>query len=251
MALRPLKKGIIYGPVHSKRLGRSLGLNILPPDRKVCTFDCVYCHYGRTVVQPFELPEPRIIEEEVRKYLSGHPEIDFITFAGHGEPTLHMDFLEIVERVKKVRDEMAPNVKIALLTNSSKLSRPDVTKACELIDSPICKLDAGDEETFKRINRPNSRIYLKDIISGIRVTPKAIIQAMIVEGSTTNASHEQVRSLVNAVREAKPTFVQVYSIDFPFTEGSLIPVANEKLERIARVIKEEAGVESKAYWESK
>lgn len=251
MALRSLKKGVIYGPVHSKRLGRSLGLNILPPDRKVCTFDCVYCHYGHTVVQPFELPEPRFIEEELREYLSEEPEIDFITFAGHGEPTLHTDFLEIVRRVKKLRDEMAPNVKIALLTNSSKLSRPDVAEACELIDSPICKLDAGDEETFKRISRPNSRIYLEDIISGIRATPRAVIQAMIIEGSTTNASDEQIKSLVDAIKKAKPTFVQVYSIDFPFPEGSLMPAANEKLERIARIIREEAGIDSEAYWESK
>ncbi|MFQ5905834.1 MAG: hypothetical protein ACE5JA_04600, partial [bacterium] len=163
----------------------------------------------------------------------------------------HMGFLEIVQGVKKLRDEMAPRVKIALLTNSCNLSRADVAEACRLIDSPICKLDAGDAETFRSINRPRSRLDLEDIIRSIRSTPGAIVQAMMVEGSVTNATEKQVRSLIDAVREAKPVFVQVYSIDFPFPRASLLPVANEKLETIARRVREETEIDSQAYWESR
>jgi wyosine [tRNA(Phe)-imidazoG37] synthetase (radical SAM superfamily) len=251
MALRPLKCGIVYGPINSKRLGRSLGINLLPPDKKVCSFDCVYCHYGRTLSAPFELAEPADVESELRKVLSGKPQIDFITFAGNGEPTVHPGFLEIVKRVKKVRDEMVPQVRIALLTNSSMLKRPDIAEACKLIDSPICKLDAGDEETFRRINRPIARTHLEDVVSGIKATPNATIQTIIVEGVSANTGEDHVGNIINAISKAQPVFVQVYSIDFPFPEGSIEPAANEKLERIAAMVKEKTGIDSKAYWEKK
>jgi len=185
------------------------------------------------------------------EHLSRKLELDFITFAGHGEPTSHMGFLEIAQRVKRLRDEMAPQVKIALLTNSSNLSRPDVAEACKLIDSPICKLDAGDERTFRNLNRPRSHVHLEDIMRSIRSTPGAIIQTMMLEGSATNASEEKIRGLVNAIREVDPVFVQVYSIDFPLPERSLVPAANDKLETIARKVREETGIDAEAYWESR
>ena len=250
MSSRPLKRRVVYGPINSKRLGRSLGVNLLPTDKKVCTFDCVYCHYGRTAAGPYDLPQAERIIKEVREALLGKPEIDYITFAGHGEPSLHMDFLEIAEALKDLRDEMVPEAKVALLTNSSKLSRPDVARVCRLIDTPICKLDAGNEETFKRVNRPRPNIYLEDIVRGIKALPEAIIQTMVVEGDAGNSDEADVESLVETIKEAEPAFVQVYSIDFPIPGGSLRPVENERLTEIAKLITDETGVDAKAYWES-
>lgn len=250
MSSRPLKRSAVYGPIKSKRLGRSLGVNLLPPDKKVCSFDCVYCHYGRTKPGPYDLPRPDTIVEEVKKALQEKPELDYITFAGHGEPTLHMEILDIFERIKDLRDELLPDVKIALLTNSSKLYRPDVARVCRLIDAPICKLDAGDDRTFRRVNRPRPNIYLEDVIRSIKGTANAVIQAMIVEGAEGNAGDAEIDSLIDAVKEASPTFVQVYSIDFPLPDGSLDPVPNEKLARIASRIREKAGIDAEAFWES-
>ncbi len=251
MGTRSLKGGAVYGPVHSKRLGRSLGINLSPLDRKVCSFDCVYCHYGRTIPRPYLLPKPEQILEEVREALLRRPEVDYITFAGHGEPTLHMEFLEIVEKIVKMRDEMAPEVKIALLTNSSTLWRTDVARACVMVDAPICKLDAGDEEVFRRVNRAGPNIRLEDIVRNIRATSNAIVQAMIVEGEVGNASETDIDRLTDALKEAAPSFVQVYSIDNPFEESSLVPVSNARLERIAETISRKTGIQARAYWESK
>lgn len=179
------------------------------------------------------------------------PEIDYITFAGHGEPSLHMDFLEIAEAITDLRKELAPEAKIALLTNSSKLSRPDVARVCRIIDAAICKLDAGNEDAFKRVNRPKPNIYLEDIVRSIKSLPKAIIQTIVVKGKAGNSDEADVQSLVGAIAEAKPAFVQVYSIDFPLADGTLEPAPNERLTQIAELIQDETGVEAKAYWESK
>jgi wyosine [tRNA(Phe)-imidazoG37] synthetase (radical SAM superfamily) len=235
--------------VQSKRLGRSLGINLSPLDRKVCSFDCVYCHYGRTIPGPYTLPDSEEILEEVKEALLKRPEIDFITFAGHGEPTLHMDLLKIAASIVKMRDEIMPEIKVALLTNSSTLSRPDVASVCKTIDAPICKLDAGDEETFRRVNRARPNIRLEDIVRNIRATPNAIVQIMMVEGELGNASEKDIDKLIHALNEAAPSFVQVYSIDYPFEESSLVPVSNEELQRIADVINRETGIEARAYWE--
>jgi len=250
MSSRPLKQRVVYGPVNSKRLGRSLGVNLLPADRKVCTFDCVYCHYGPTSSGPYNLPQPDRVLREVREALLAKPQIDYITFAGHGEPSLHMGILEIVERIMDVRSELAPQAKIALLTNSSKLARPDVARVCRLIDAPICKLDAGNEETLRRVNRPKPNIYFEDIVRGIKALTNPILQTMVIEGTAGNSDDEDIEALVEAVREIHPGFVQVYSIDLPFPDGSLKPVPNEKLAEIARLIQDETGVEAGAFWES-
>jgi wyosine [tRNA(Phe)-imidazoG37] synthetase (radical SAM superfamily) len=189
--------------------------------------------------------------KEVREALLRKPKIDYITFAGHGEPSLHMDFLEIVEGIKDLRKELAPEAKIALLTNSSKLSRPDVARVCRIIDAPICKLDSGNEDTFKRVNRPRPNIYIEDIVRSIKALPNAIVQTIIVEGEAGNSDDADVESLVVAIAKAKPASVQVYSIDFPLADGTLEPVPNERLTQIAELIEAETGIEAKAYWESK
>ena len=123
MAMLPLQSDIIYGPINSRRLGRSLGINLLPPSHKVCSFDCVYCHYGRTQVktlypQAGQLPGVEEVLQAIQEGLQAHPDIDYLTFSGNGEATLHPQFLEIVAGVRRLRDQLRPDVKLTILSNS-------------------------------------------------------------------------------------------------------------------------------------
>ncbi len=121
-----LQKGIIYGPINSRRLGKSLGINLMPTSYKLCSFNCIYCHYGDTKIlsrnlTPYlkDLPSPTLVKQSLEKFLHNYPKIDFITFSGNGEPTLHPQFSEIVDIIKELRDKYIPDVKLALLSNST------------------------------------------------------------------------------------------------------------------------------------
>jgi len=160
----PLQKDIIYGPVLSRRLGRSLGINLLPTDRKVCSFDCVYCQYGRTTEPTFspgvdDLPTFSDVVAAVEKALKKPHTIDTLTFSGNGEPTLHPQFPEIVRSIKRLRDDFRPEVKLAVLSNSSRVMDSAIVDALSLLDAPMMKLDAGDEITLREINQPVARLH--------------------------------------------------------------------------------------------
>ena len=154
--LLKMQKGIIYGPVNSRRYGKSLGINLMPTEKKLCSFNCVYCHYGTTKrctmnIEQYkdELPELDKVVNTLERKLKTDLELDLITFSGNGEPTLYPQFGELVKAVVELRGKYRPNAKVALLSNSTGLIYDDVVESLDMIDLPILKLDAGNEDTFR------------------------------------------------------------------------------------------------------
>jgi len=252
----PLQKGITYGPVNSRRLGPSLGLNLLPVSCKICSFNCVYCQYGLTRNpvasvgrEVAGLPKADEVENALRRALSEIEAPGFITFSGNGEPTLHPDFPAIARMVKAARDELSPSSEIALLSNSTGLALERVARAVdEFIDLPIMKLDAGDEETFQKVSRPAPGITHELVLGGLRRLEKPFtVQTVFVRGTMSNSDGPALRAWIQKIGEIKPRAVQAYSLDRPFPTRGLEIVPPSRLEEIARETNNATGVEVKTY----
>jgi len=255
MSVLPLQKGIIYGPVKSKRLGRSLGINLLPCDNKVCSFDCIYCHYGHTkikTVKPNSIQFPSVSEvlSEVEKALKSEIGFEYLTFSGNGEPMLHPQFTELVAEVKALKERYRPTVTLTLLSNSSLVGLTDITDAIVSIEFPIFKLDCGDEVTFKALNRPAPEIKLNEIIAGLKRLArrfKITIQTVFVNGMVTNFSQEPFARWLTAIKEIKPAAIQIYSTDRPVADTKVKMLSKEQLEEIAKTIRQKTGILTQAY----
>lgn len=237
----PLQKGIIYGPVNSRRLGRSLGINLSPVDHKVCSFNCVYCHYGWTnalshdlSAYRHELPEPRAVEAELRAVLERlDPPPQYITFSGNGEPSLHPAFPEIVDLVLGVRDSLGLEARVAILSNSTGVGDEGVRQALGKLDVRIMKLDAGNDEVFERINRPAKGVDLEGIVEGLRLLDDVTLQSVFVEGGVANTDPADIEAWLEKVVMIRPVTVQIYSLENAPAMTDLVGVDQEKLEAIA------------------
>ncbi len=253
MNVLELQKGIIYGPINSRRLGRSLGVNLLPTDRKLCSFDCVYCQYGptrsRTLSPAREsLPAVEEVLRAVEKALKAHPDIDYLTFSGNGEPTLHPDFPAIASAVRRLRDEIRPAAHLATFSNATTVHLPRIQEALTIFDVPIMKLDAGDPETLATVNRPAPGVKLARIIAGLRDVPNLVIQSVLVAGRVTNVKGPAFEAWVSALSEIGPTRVQIYSTDRPVAEAGVETVPPATLRRIAEEVSTRTGLHVDAYW---
>jgi wyosine [tRNA(Phe)-imidazoG37] synthetase (radical SAM superfamily) len=218
--LLPLKNEIIYGPVNSRRLGRSLGLNILPAGRKICSFNCVYCQYGRSdpqkIVSDKALlwPSPAEVSTALANSLKEMPVSPaYITFSGNGEALLHPHFSEIVEETIHVRNRLAPEAKTAILSNSSLVSDSTVQNVLQKLDVRIMKLDCGLEKNFKLYNQPAGGITLDDIVKGLGEIPDVTIQSLFTKGISGNFSSANIQAWVERIAEIRPLFVQIYTLD--------------------------------------
>jgi len=251
-----LQEGVTYGPIHSRRLGHSLGINLLPDNYKLCSFDCVYCQYGRTEVKALS-PEPdrfRDIDWVLRAIEIGllmyGDRIDYVTFSGNGEPTLHPDFPSIVSAVRDLRDRLCPEVKLAIFSNSTTAHLPPIRDTLALFDAPIMKVDAGDPETLACINRPDPAAKLEHIIEGLKQVPGLIVQSVLIDGQVTNIKGPAYQAWLAALTELRPTQIQIYSTDRPVAEPGVKRVPPATLRHIARYVKERAGLQIDAYWSS-
>lgn len=238
MTVLQLQTGMIYGPVSSRRLGRSLGINLLPGKYKLCSFDCVYCHYGRTQVRTLfpeeeRFPHPEKVLEAVEEALLTYRDIDYITFSGNGEPMLHPRFARIAADVRRLRDALRPEARLAILSNSTCVHHPGVREALSLFDAPIMKLDAGDAGTLACINRPASGVELEHILDGLRGIPGLVIQSVLVDGEVSNVQGDAFEAWVFALTEVRPTRVQIYSTDRPVPEAGVMKVSPRDLQCIA------------------
>lgn len=253
MAGIALQSGIIYGPILSRRLGRSLGINLLPTDRKVCSFNCIYCQYGYTrdlLLHPIRstLPKPPEVFAAVETALKKPRNIDYLTFSGNGEPTIHPDFPEIVRGVKEIKDKLRPNAKLAILSNSSMVNDPEVAAALRLFDAPIMKLDAGDQETFEAVNQPVNGLSIDKIAQGLKRLPILFVQSVLLNGTVSNITGEAFEHWAERIAELHPRIVQIYSTERPTAQNELACVSPEKLERIAAVLQERYHLNVHAYW---
>jgi len=252
MPVLQLQAGIIYGPINSRRLGRSLGINLLPYDYKLCSFDCVYCHYGRTDVKTLSPEENRFpsveqVLDAVEEALRTYPDVDYITFSGNGEPTLHPHFPAIASAVCHLRDELRPDVKLAILSNSTTVHLAHIREALILFDAPIMKLDAGDPTTLARINHPASAVELEHIIEGLEKIPGLIIQSVLIDGKVTNVKGEPFEAWLSALSEIRPAQVQIYSTDRPVPEAGVERVPPSALQRIAGEVKKRTGLQANPF----
>lgn len=236
---------IIFGPVKSRRLGNSLGVNILPVNAKFCSFNCVYCECGwNSKGIKIELPRFGDIVPVMEKYFSENKQpLDVITFAGNGEPTINPDFPEIVAETVRLRNKYMPNVKISVLTNASNLGNDKVVAALKMIDEPILKVDTFIQSDFELINQPASGLSIATIVDNIASNfEHPIIQTMFLRGNINgtffdNTTDESLRVYFETLKRLNPSQVMVYSIARETPLSGLQPVAPDELENIGAKIR--------------
>ena len=251
----PLQKGIIYGPVNSKRLGRSLGVNLFPDTKKVCSFDCAYCQYGRThnkTLKPNRSDLPTIDEiiNAVEQVLKSPIEFDYITFSGNGEPMVHPDFPEIVRKISELRNKYRRDVPLTILSNSSCLAGAFDIDALSLIENRIFKLDCADQKSFMIMNDAGPDLKIEDIIAGLEKLSAVLpitIQTVFVDGIIQNYKGEIFDQWLKAVKRIKPQKIQIYSTDRPVAVAGIKMISNEELHRLANLIQEQTGIPTRAY----
>lgn len=237
---------IVFGPVHSRRLGVSLGINLLPVDGKVCSFDCIYCECGlnRDGRTGSKLPTRECVKKELKEtllsMLATGKAPDVITFAGNGEPTLHPDFGGIIDDTICLRNKFFPKAKIAVLSNATMLHKREVFNALLQVDDAILKLDSISDRRIRQINSPNSPSFCsKELVEQLsRFNGKAIIQTMFLKGnlqgeSVDNTTDEEIKGWIDALKVIQPRQVMIYTIDRETPVKNLQKVTKEELEVIA------------------
>ncbi len=245
----------IFGPIHSRRLGISLGINLLPGDGKWCSFDCVYCECGlngdhRAHHQlPTRSEVAEALEARLKQMAEEGPKPDVLTFAGNGEPTLHPQFPEIVDDVHRLRDRYFPEARISVLSNSTQVLKPRVLEAlANHVDNPIMKLDTVSTEYIKRVDRPQGAYDLKAIVDALAsVGRKIVIQTMFMGGeldgrSVDNTGSEYVDSWLEVLRRINPRQVMIYTIDRETPVLSLQKALPARLDAIAQRVRGELGI---------
>jgi len=239
-----VKEGLVYGPLDSRRLGRSLGVNLLGFGEKLCSFNCRYCQCGWTKCPTMEVGQriadlPSVenvtseLERSLRQLSGDNLGLDVITFSGNGEPTLHPQLGEIVKAAAALRDRYTPDAKLAILSNSSTVHRPEVRAALEGVDLKLMKLDAGSETLMRRINLPARGFDFARMINGLAQLDGVLLQSMFVWGRVENTDPFAIRDWAERVAEIRPLGVQVYTIDRIPADPDLRPVPRAVLVSIA------------------
>ena len=241
----------IYGPIHSRRLGMSLGINLMPNDGKICSFDCLYCEAGFNAQGAGKdgVPSREAVKKQLRRKLTEMKRtgqtLDVITFSGNGEPTLHPEFNKIVEDVLRMRTEFFPDAKVSVLSNSTMAGKRSVAAALQKVDNNILKLDSALPHTFIAINRPTSPNCLPEgIIADLkRFNGQGVVQTIMIRGEYEgehfdNTTDEELDALLSAYLQIRPREVMLYSIDRKTPAENLEKVSKEELERIAQRFRE-------------
>lgn len=264
---------IVNEPVISRRLGLSLGVNLLPKNRKLCSFNCIYCEcgninlfrslYNKPVVDSlhyvskdtpldYELayfPSAQEVERSLLNCKKANFQIDSITFAGNGEPTLHPQFLEIVELVVALRNKYCPKVRIAVLSNSTRITHPDVFKALSIVDDAILKMDSAIQSTIEKIYNPQETYNLNDVVSQlVKMEGKFVLQTMFLKAEINNkivdnTTEEEISEWLKLVKKVKPRLVQIYSVSRIPALQRVDKIGEEILNSIAQKVNE-AGIET-------
>ena len=246
---------IIFGPVWSRRLGESLGINLLPAGRKVCNFNCIYCECGLTPdsSKPEKFPDAKIVKQllysKLQEMKDNKDYLDSITFAGNGEPTLHPEFPQIIEEAIASRNHLFPDAKIAVLSNATLIGRKQVFDALLKADLNILKLDSAIEDTLKLINCPRGSYNLKEITDTLKLfNGKMIIQTLFLRGTCNgrkidNTTDKEVDAWLAVLQQIKPERVMLYSLARDTAVNDLEKVNAGELNAIADRI-ENAGIKT-------
>jgi wyosine [tRNA(Phe)-imidazoG37] synthetase (radical SAM superfamily) len=249
----PLQDSVVYGPIRSRRLGSSLGLNILPTSHKACSSNCVYCQYGWTTTpkSPERLKRAAELLADIEASFAAHARegtpVDCITFAGNGEPTIHPDFLQLAQGVLALRDRYFPSARVGVLSDATQVTKPSVRLALQLLDDRYMKFDAADEATWKRINQPLAPVDFAAMVQGLRELSNIVLQSMFVQGSYDNTDVRHVDAWVEAVRSINPRSVQVYTVDRGTAAEGITEVPRGQLQAIADRLTLATGIPTEVY----
>lgn len=250
---------IVFGPVYSRRLGVSLGINLLPNNSKYCNFNCIYCECGWTEIKKGErkvLPNREEISTRLTNMLKNLKgtvnEPDTITFAGNGEPTIHPDFAGIIDDTIGIRNKFAPKAQISVLSNASMLHKHKVVAALKKTEMNIQKLDSGIENTFNLINQTAKGLSFEKIVGGLLAFEgKLIIQTLFLRGEYNghfidNTTPEEIDAWLKLLVKINPEYVMIYPIDRGTPAKNLQKISEEQLNEIASQV-EQAGIKTKVY----
>lgn len=240
-----LYDNIIFGPIRSRRLGLSLGVNLLPIDSKLCSFDCIYCECGWNDEHPgkrrFNAREDvrAMLDATLQKMVAQGTPPDVITFAGNGEPTLHPDFESIIEDTIALRDKHCPEAKVSVLSNATQIHREDVRRALLRVDNNILKLDSAFDATVQLMNKPQGAYTVARTVELLKAFEgNLIVQTMFLRGEylgqrVDNTTEEEVSAWLRLVEEIRPKQVMVYSLDRDTPCQTLEKVEKDELRGIA------------------
>ncbi len=249
----------IFGPVKSRRLGISLGINLLPDDGKICTFDCLYCECGFNAERrpskrlPKREDVARALEKKLLEMQENSEFPDVLTFAGNGEPTVHPEFEAIMDDTIALRNRYCPNAKISVLTNATLITRDSVFNALKKVDNNILKLDTVDSDYISFLDRPTGRYDLEKIIERMKAFEgKAVIQTMFLKGEVNgydvnNTGDAFVLPWISAIKHIAPREVMIYTIDRETPQQGLQKATREELDRIVCMLEKEGIKASASY----
>lgn len=240
-----LYDNIIFGPVRSRRLGLSLGVNLLPIESKLCSFDCIYCECGWNDEHPgkrrFNSRDDvrTMLDETLQKMVAAGTPPDVITFAGNGEPTLHPEFEQIIDDTIALRDKHCPSAKVSVLSNATQIHRDDVCRALKRVDNNILKLDSAFDATVQLVNKPQGAYTVARTVELLKAFEgNLIVQTMFLRGEylgkhIDNTTEEEVSAWLNLIEEIAPKQVMVYSLDRDTPCQTLEKVEKDDLRKIA------------------
>lgn len=236
-----LREKLVFGPIFSRRLGSSLGINLLPENGKLCNFDCVYCECGwnRDGREDTRLPQPAELRSELERVLADCLErgvrIDSITFSGDGEPTLNPHFPEMIGITLELRDKYFPDSVVSVLSNATLISRPGVREALMRVDNPILKLDAGIDSLALKMNQPSGHYSVRETVEAMKsFNGNFVLQTMFLKGPGINSlAADNLEAWRNIVRELRPREVMMYTLDRPAPAEGLEKVPVESMEEAA------------------
>lgn len=245
-----LFENLVFGPIHSRRLGNSLGVNLMPTIGKICTFNCVYCECGWNPEQRNEhahlaTPEEyeKTLECALKELVGTSKEPDSITFSGNGEPTLHPDFPEIIDITIRLRDRYVPKAVVSVLTNGTRIHDEKIFKALQKVDNNICKLDGGSLDVINKINLPNVKINLKQYINDLqRFDGQVVIQTLFLRGKHNgdvidDTTEEEIGLWLEHLKKIKPRKTMIYVIDRETPEKNLEKLNAKEMAEIAEKVK--------------
>ena len=239
-----LFKEIVFGPIHSRRLGASLGINLLPPHSKLCNFNCIYCECGWNTSEGEKIFNTRAdvknaLEKKLIEMQAAAKFPDSITFSGNGEPTMHPEFSEIIADTVLLRNKYAPSAKISVLSNATMIAKPNVVAALQKIDNAILKLDSGITETAVLLNKPQFGYSVDKVIEHMPpLKNKMVLQTMFLRGiydgkQIDNTTEIEVEAWIAAIQKINPREIMIYTIDRETPAVGLQKINFDEMEKIA------------------
>lgn len=242
-----IREEVVFGPIHSRRLGSSLGINLLPEKGKICSFDCIYCECGwnKDGRDDTRLPKATEVREALKAKLKqlaseGIP-VDSITFSGDGESTINPDFPQIIDDTRALRDQYYPSAKVSVLSNATQVHRPEIFAALRKVDNPIMKIDAPTNALVQKINKPVSDYDVNRVVEALKqFNGDFVLQTMFLKSKDFDSSSPEVfNGWMDIVRLLKPREVMAYTIDRPTPEVGLLKFTVEEMRALLNPLIEE------------